>query len=178
MYDGRFSGVPSGVSPGGGPPWQHHICGHGGGLPLLRVVGLLIAAVAAVLAAMVSVFSGIVAFDPLREVATAGPARLGADHWWPLLVYGPWMVASLSILRSALHGRRAAHSWCVVLFFSAVAVLLGIARVPRTLPDMSAAALPAIAALTGFQQLVHQILPVRPPCRAVPRHRDTSRISR
>lgn len=152
MRDGRFPGASC-------PSGRRQVSGQGEPLPLSRIVGILIAAVAAVIAAMVSVFSGIVAYDPLRGVATAGPAPFGTKSWWPMLVYGPWMVASLSILRSALHGRRAAHSWCVVLFFSAVAMGLCIARGPRTVPDISAVALPAVTALTGFQQLVRQIAP-------------------
>jgi hypothetical protein len=84
------------------------------------------------------------------------------------------MVASLSILQSALYRRRAAPSWCVVLFISAVAVALCIVRAPRTLPGIAAAALPVIGAMTGFQQLVRQIaLARRPPWDAVPRRHGT-----
>ncbi|MFK4100273.1 hypothetical protein ACI2L1_09395 [Streptomyces sp. NPDC019531] len=189
MCDGRFPGAP----PSGHvheklqqtslrtcPSGHRQICGGKELLPLLRIVGFLIAAVATVIAAMASVFSGIVAYDPLREVVVTVSAQcFGANSWWPLLVYGPWMVASLSILQSALHRQRAAHSWCVVLFFSAVAVALCIDRVPRTLPGISAAALPAIGAMTGFQQLVRQIaLARRPPCDAVLRYHDTFCSSR
>jgi hypothetical protein len=93
--------------------------------------------------------------------------------WWPLLVYGPWLVASLAVLRSALHQRRAVHSWAVVLLFSAIAMLLCIAQAPRTLSDAAAAALPGLAALVCFQQIVRQITLTRPPRRAVtPRHRQ------
>ncbi len=180
MCDGRFPGDP----PRGHiheklqrsalctrPSGHRHISGGGELLPLSRIVGFLIAAVATVIVAMASVFSGIVAYDPLREAVTAGSVRFGANNWWPLLVYGPWMVASLSILQSALHRHRSAHSWCVVLFLSAAALVLCITRAPRTLPGVCAAALPAIAALTGFQQSVRQIeLARRPPCDAVHRH--------
>lgn len=48
----------------------------------------------------------------------------GVLAWWPLLVYGPWLVASLSVLRAALHRRRAVHSWAVVLLFSHIAMVL------------------------------------------------------
>ncbi|MDH6623541.1 hypothetical protein M2271_001328 [Streptomyces sp. LBL] len=143
-------------------------------LSRMQTVSFMVASMASVIVAMVSVFSGIVAYDPLRQVATAVPAHSLAARWWPLLVYGPWMVSSLSILRAALHRRRAAHSWCIVMFFSAVAMALSVIQSPKTIPDIAAAALPAIAALTCFQQLVRQITLTRPPRKAARRHRDAS----
>ncbi|MDQ1045721.1 DUF2637 domain-containing protein [Streptomyces sp. V4I2] len=147
-------------------------------LSRMQTVSFLVASLASVVVAMVSVFSGIVAYDPLREVATEVPAHSVADRWWPLLVYGPWMVSSLSVLRAALHRRRAAHSWCIVMFFSAVAMALCVIQAPRTLPDIAAAALPAVAALTCFHQLVRQITLTRPPRKAARRHRDASSSSK
>ncbi len=137
---------------------------------LLRTTSFLVAALAAVIATAVSLLSGMVAYDPLRLVG-ASPAGRGLRTWWPLLVYGPWLVASLSVLRAALHQRRAAHSWCVVLVFSCVAVLLCVAQAPRTVLGTAAAALPGIAALACFQQVVRQITLTRPPVRSAPRHR-------
>ncbi|MFH9065455.1 hypothetical protein ACH4GM_30150 [Streptomyces coeruleorubidus] len=137
---------------------------------LLRTTSFLIAALAAVIASAVSLLSGMVAYDPLR-LAALSPAERSLGAWWPLLVYGPWLVASLSVLRAALHQRRAVHSWCVVLVFSCVAVLLCVAQAPRTVLGTAAAALPGLAALTCFQQVVRQITLTRPPVRTVPRHR-------
>ncbi|GGY49751.1 hypothetical protein [Streptomyces djakartensis] len=137
---------------------------------LLRTTSFLVAAMAAVAASAVSLLSGMVAYDPLRLVAVS-PAATGLRAWWPLLVYGPWLVASLSVLRAALHQRRAVHSWCVVLVFSCVAVLLCVAQAPRTVLGTVAAALPGLAALACFQQVVRQITLTRPPVRTVPRHR-------
>ncbi|KDN74190.1 hypothetical protein ABZ568_41980 [Streptomyces olindensis] len=137
---------------------------------LLRTTSFLVAALAAVIASAVSVLSGMVAYDPLRMVA-ASPAERNLRTWWPLLVYGPWLVASLSVLRAALHQRRAAHSWCVVVVFSCVAVLLCVVQAPRTVLGTAAAALPGLAALACFQQVVRQITLTRPPLRSVPRHR-------
>ncbi|MEU3451814.1 DUF2637 domain-containing protein [Streptomyces thermolilacinus] len=127
-------------------------------------VSYSIAAVAAVLVSMVSVFGGIIAYDPLRHIAEP---RTSADivNWWPLLVYGPWLVASLSILRAAVHQRRAVHSWVVVLLFSFTAMLLCVAQAPRTLTDTAAAALPTVASLACFHQLVRLITLTRPPRR-------------
>ncbi|MDQ0748829.1 hypothetical protein QF034_003060 [Streptomyces africanus] len=137
---------------------------------VLRTTSFLIAALTAVIASAVGLLSGMVAYDPLRLVA-ASPAERSLRTWWPLLVYGPWLVASLSVLRAALHQRRAVHSWCVVLVFSCVAVLLCVVQAPRTVLGTAAAALPGLAALACFQQVVRQITLTRPPVRTVPRHR-------
>ncbi|MFI6852570.1 hypothetical protein [Streptomyces sp. NPDC050416] len=138
---------------------------------VLRTTSFLIAALTAVIASAVSLLSGMVAYPPLRLVGLS-PAGRALGTWWPLLVYGPWLVASLSVLRAALHQRRAVHSWCVVLVFSCVAVLLCVAQAPRTVLGTAAAALPGLAALACFQQVVRQITLTRPPVRTpVPRHR-------
>ncbi|GAA3170355.1 DUF2637 domain-containing protein [Streptomyces virens] len=137
----------------------------------LRIASYVIAALAAVTVSMVSVFSGVVTYEPLLLVTTAHSSG-SSSAWWPVLVYGPWLAGSLSILRAALHQRRALHSWFVVLLFSAVAVMLCVAQAPRTVTDTAAAALPGVAALACFQQLVRQITLTRPPRRtAPPRHR-------
>ncbi|MFI8188386.1 DUF2637 domain-containing protein [Streptomyces sp. NPDC085946] len=136
----------------------------------LRVLSLSIAGLAAVVASAVSLFGGIVAYSPLHFVA-ASRASSGVVPWWPLLVYGPWLVGALSVLRAALHQRRAVHSWCVVLFFSATAVLMCVLQSPRSVTGQLAAALPCIASLACFQQLVRLITLTRPPRRTTPRHR-------
>ncbi|MFC9684403.1 hypothetical protein [Streptomyces sp. NPDC056948] len=137
---------------------------------LLRTTSFFVAALAAVIASAVSLLGGMVAYDPLRLVGVS-PEGKSFGSWWPLLVYGPWLVASLSVLRAALHQRRAVHSWCVVLVFSCVAVLLCVVQAPRTVLGTAAAALPGVAALACFQQVVRQITLTRPPLRSVPRHR-------
>lgn len=136
----------------------------------LQTASFFLAALAAVVVSMVCVFGGMVTYDPLRHLAKYRTTD-DAVRWWPLLVYGPWMVASLSILRAALHRRRAAHSWAVVLLFSTVSIFLCVSQAPRTVVDVSAAALPSLAALACFQQLVRQITLTRPPRQAAPRHR-------
>lgn len=96
-----------------------------------RAVSLLIALLGGLLACTVSLFSGVITYGPLLRIAVPrAPAGMAA--WWPLLVYGPWIVASLSIVRAAFHQRRAAHSWIVVLFFSFTAMLLCAAQADRT----------------------------------------------
>ncbi|WP_411041623.1 DUF2637 domain-containing protein [Streptomyces collinus] len=136
----------------------------------IRTASYCIAAMACVVASAVSVFGGLVAYDPLRFVAT-GRTGSGAVSWWPLLVFGPWLVGSLSILRAALHQRRALHSWCVVLLFSSIAMALCVAEAPDNILDRAAAALPSFATLVCFQQLVRQITLTRPPRRARRQHR-------
>ncbi|MFB7787485.1 hypothetical protein ACFY0N_39125 [Streptomyces vinaceus] len=139
---------------------------------LMRTGSLCTSVLVAFIAAVVSIFSGLAICDALRH--SAAP-HTGHDvvSWWPLLIYGPWMVASLSILRAALHQRRAVHSWSIVLLFSTLATLLCVAQAPRTLPAQAAATLPAIAALACFQQLVRQITLTRPPRQPTPRHRSS-----
>ncbi|MGA5407695.1 DUF2637 domain-containing protein [Streptomyces lavendulocolor] len=147
-------------------------------LSLLRTGSLLIAALTAVVVSMVSVYGGMVAYAPLLRSAAGSGTPAGVVRWWPLLVYGPWLVASLSIIRAAFHRRRALHSWAAVLLFSAIATALCVAQAPRTPLDAAAAALPAVAALACFQQLVRQITLTRPPLRSAPRHRDAPTPSR
>jgi hypothetical protein len=136
----------------------------------LQTVSFVIAAFAAVIVSMVSVFGGMAAYAPLRHIAS--DTQSGIVPWWPLLVYGPWMVASLSVLRAALLQRRALHSWFVVLLFSSVAMMLCVAEADRTFTGIAAAVLPALASLACFQQLVRQVTLTRPPRQSISRHRQ------
>ncbi|MGW3321367.1 hypothetical protein [Streptomyces virginiae] len=138
---------------------------------MLQTGSLFTAALVGAIAAVVSILSGLAICDTLRH--SAGPHTAHeVVSWWPLLIYGPWTVASLSILRSALHQRRALHSWSIVLLFSTLATLLCVAQAPRTIAAGAASALPAVAALACFQQVVRQITLTRPPRQATPRHRN------
>ncbi|WP_277739891.1 DUF2637 domain-containing protein [Streptomyces sp. LX-29] len=139
-------------------------------MPWLRLFSLVFAALTTVIVAMLSVLSGMISYGPLRFVASPSTSRELVD-WWPVLVYGPWLVASLSVLRAALHRRRPGSSWAVVVLFSAIAVFLCIAHAPRTVPGIAVAALPAVAALLSFHQLVRQITLTSPPRHALPRQR-------
>ncbi|MEV5434972.1 DUF2637 domain-containing protein [Streptomyces sp. NPDC052682] len=136
----------------------------------IRTVSCVIAAGVTLIASGVSYVGGVASYDPLRHAGESG-AQHGIASLWPVLVYGPWLAASLSVLRAALHQRRAVHSWCVVLVFSAIAILLSVAQAPRNAVDMSATALPVLASLACFQQFVRQITLTRPPHRTMPRHR-------
>jgi len=136
----------------------------------LQAVSFMIAAIAAATVSMVSVFSGMVAYSPLQRIASN--AQSGTGPWWPLLVYGPWTVASLSILRAALHQRRAVHSWYVVLLFSSVAMMFCVADAHQSITGVATAVVPALASLTCFQQLIRQITLTRPPRQSASRHRQ------
>ncbi|MFD3701197.1 hypothetical protein ACFWUZ_34620 [Streptomyces sp. NPDC058646] len=138
---------------------------------LLQTGSVFTAVLVGAIATAVSILSGLAICDALRHSAGPHTAR-AVVSWWPLLIYGPWMVASLSILRSALHQRRALHSWSIVLLFSTLATLLCVAQAPKTIAAGAASALPAVAALACFQQLVRQITLTRPPRQAAPRHRN------
>jgi hypothetical protein len=137
-------------------------------LKWLQTGSFVIVALVAIIVAMVSVFGGMMAYRPLQNI-TAGTGSAVAPSW-PLLVYGPWMVASLCILRTALHQRRAVHSWFIVLLFSSVAILLCATQAERTVTGIAGACLPALASLACFQQLIRQITLTRPPRQGTRRH--------
>ncbi|MFF1547645.1 DUF2637 domain-containing protein [Streptomyces sp. NPDC058291] len=157
------------------PPTRHPSAGHRKAhvreprLKWSQTGSFALIALVTVIVAMVSVFGGMVAYKPLQNI-TAGTG-VGLARSWPLLVYGPWMAASFSILRAALHQRRAVHSWFIVLFFSSVAVMLCVAQADKTFTGIAGAALPALASLACFQQLVRQITLTLPPRQATRRHR-------
>jgi hypothetical protein len=136
----------------------------------LQTGSFALVALVSVIVAMVSVFGGMVAYRPLQNITSGSEA--GIVPSWPLLVYGPWMVASLSILRTALHQRRAVHSWFIVLLFSSVAMMLCVAQADRTFTGIAGAVLPALASLACFQQLVRQITLTLPPRQPTRRHRQ------
>ncbi|MER5467838.1 DUF2637 domain-containing protein [Streptomyces sp. NPDC002935] len=136
----------------------------------LQIGSFVIVALVAVIVAMVSVFGGMVAYKPLQNI-TSGTGG-GMFSLWPLLVYGPWMVASLSILRTALHQRRVVHSWFIVLLFSSVAIVLCVAQADRTFTGITGACLPAVASLACFHQLVRQITLTLPPRQSTRRNRQ------
>ena len=54
----------------------------------LRLASYAIAALTAVTVSMVSVFSGVVTYEPLLLVTTAHSSG-SSSAWWPMLVYGP-----------------------------------------------------------------------------------------
>ncbi|WP_330348847.1 DUF2637 domain-containing protein [Streptomyces sp. NBC_00582] len=104
-------------------------------------------------------------YAQLRGTASAVlPPRLA--QWWPLTVYGPWLVAALSVLRATVQGRSARGSWCVLLGASAMAVSLCITHASHSLLSLVIFGIPPITALVCFWEIVGQVSPKA----AKPRH--------
>lgn len=127
----------------------------------------------AVIAIAVAALGAVASYPSLRAIAD-GVAPSGIAGLWPLLIYGPWVVATLSILRARAYRRRTLHSWAVVIFFAAVATLLCIARVHPSPAGIAVAGLPPLTVLLCFHQFVRQLdLATAPPPAA--RHAQSNR---
>ncbi|MFH8349926.1 DUF2637 domain-containing protein [Streptomyces sp. NPDC018045] len=130
---------------------------------------LMTAAIAVAVAALGAVAS----YPSLRAIAN-GVAPADIAGLWPLLIYGPWVVATLSILRARVYRRRTLHSWAVVIFFAAVATLLCVARVHPSPAGVAVAGLPPLTVLLCFHQFVRQLdIATAPPPAA--RHAQNNR---
>ncbi|KEF09366.1 MULTISPECIES: DUF2637 domain-containing protein [Streptomyces] len=127
----------------------------------------------AVIGIAVSALGAVASYPPLRAIAD-GVAPSDVAALWPLLIYGPWVVATLSILRARVHRRRTLHSWAVVIFFAAVAMMLCIARVHPSPSGIAVAGLPPLTVLLCFHQFVRQLDLAGAPQPAA-RHAQSSR---
>jgi hypothetical protein len=116
--------------------------------------------------AMISLLAAAVCYPPLRVIASENITHTSHASLWPLLIFGPWLVASLSILRAAVLRCRAGHSWTVVILFSGVAIVLCTAHAHTSIAALSVDALPPITVLLSFHQLVRQIKPSALPAAA------------
>ncbi|GHH23569.1 DUF2637 domain-containing protein [Streptomyces lanatus] len=94
-------------------------------------------------------------YDQLRSIALLVVSPKLA-HWWPLTVYGPWLLAGLSILRASVQRRTARRSWAVMFISSGVAVALCIGQSAGSLLAMVIVGIPPITALVCFRELVGQ----------------------
>ncbi|MEV6167984.1 DUF2637 domain-containing protein [Streptomyces sp. NPDC051954] len=94
-------------------------------------------------------------YDQLRTIALLVVSE-NLAQWWPLTVYGPWLVAGLSILRASVQRRTARRSWAVMLISSSTAVALCIGQSPHSLLAMVIVGIPPITALVCFRELVGQ----------------------
>jgi hypothetical protein len=124
------------------------------------VLGVAIAGVTAVVTGTVSVLSAMVAYGPLRQLAS--PTTQGLACSWPLLVYGPWLVGCLSILNAAAHRRSGRAGWVAMILFSVIATALCVVHAPRTITASAVAGLPPFSALASFLLLSRQITLLRP----------------
>ncbi|MEV6052717.1 DUF2637 domain-containing protein [Streptomyces sp. NPDC052107] len=105
-------------------------------------------------------------YGQLRGIASSVlPTRLA--QCWPLMVYGPWFVAALSVVRATAQRRSARRSWCVVLAASAMAVALCVSHSSHALLSLVIFGIPPVTALVCFWELVGQI-----STRSRPRHAD------
>ncbi|MCS0604636.1 DUF2637 domain-containing protein [Streptomyces sp. LP11] len=117
----------------------------------------------AVLVALISVcavcmlgWSFSYAYVQLRATASSVlPAEVA--RWWPLTVYGPWLVAALSILRAAVQGRKARRSWGVLLGASVMAVGLCVSHAPHSLISLIIFGIPPVTSLVCFWEIVGQV---------------------
>ncbi|MBV6697860.1 DUF2637 domain-containing protein [Kitasatospora aureofaciens] len=129
-----------------------------------QLIGPLFGAMTAATFAAVCLLGWALSYDPLQGLAISRVPR-DLSGLWPAIVIGPWLVGCLSVLRAALDGRRAVHSWVVVILFAGVATWLCAAGVSRTMPDLVVAGLPPITAVVSLQQLTRQLIAGRRLCR-------------
>ncbi|MFD7667365.1 DUF2637 domain-containing protein [Streptomyces sp. NPDC059788] len=140
----------------------------GFGLSWRRTLSLVTVGLTSLIVMAVALLAAVASYPPLRALAgEAASPRIA--QLWPLLVYGPWVAAILSILRARTHRRRTTHSWCVVIFFAAVATVLCIAKAPTTPAGITVAGLPPVTVLLCFHQLIRQLEP-GPAVTPVTRH--------
>lgn len=94
-------------------------------------------------------------YEQLRAIALLVVSEKLAQ-WWPLTVYGPWLLAGLSIVRASVQHRTARRSWAVMLLSSGTAVALCIGQSPGSILAMVIVGIPPITALVCFRELVGQ----------------------
>ncbi|MBO8193330.1 DUF2637 domain-containing protein [Streptomyces oryzae] len=145
-----------------------------------RILSAFSVTLTALIVVLVSFLGAKASYPSLYGLAQES-APPSVAHAWPLLIYAPWVAATLSILRTRAYRRRTVHSWLVVLFFAAIASLLCVADAPPTPAGIAVAGLPPITALLCFHQLVRQLdlppVPTAPsrharPPRGTSRHRS------
>ncbi|MFI7408552.1 DUF2637 domain-containing protein [Streptomyces sp. NPDC049627] len=124
------------------------------GNPKIFSVGILVTLITLCAVTMLT-WSISYSYDQLRSIAlTVVSPKLA--HWWPLTVYGPWLLAGLSILRASVQRRTARRSWAVMLISSGTAVALCIGQSADSLLGMVVVGIPPITALVCFRELVSQ----------------------
>jgi len=134
------------------PKRQLLIAGHH-----ITQVTILFAAIA-VCAAGLLTWSITYTYGQLSAVAELVlPVQLA--QWWPLTVYGPWLVAALSILRAAVQHQPARRSWGVLLVTSAIAVALCVSHSAHSVLGFVTLGIPPITALVCFWELIGQVPP-------------------
>ncbi|WP_151476945.1 DUF2637 domain-containing protein [Streptomyces albicerus] len=138
-------------------PGVHFLSGN----PRVVTVAILITLITMCAVTMLS-WSISYSYDQLRTIALLVVSERLAQ-WWPLTVYGPWLVAGLSILRASVQHRTARRSWAVMLIASGTAVALCIGQSSNSLLAMVIVGIPPITALACFRELVGQFSPRHGP---------------
>ncbi|MFH8386753.1 DUF2637 domain-containing protein [Kitasatospora sp. NPDC018058] len=141
------------------------------------IVGSVIGFLTATIVTVVCILGWMISYHPLQDVALSQLPR-GLSQYWPVVVYGPWMTASLSVLRAALGGHKVANSWTVILVFAGIASLLCIVDSPSTMPEAVIAGLPPVTAVVSLQQMVRHLLVTRQMRLEDPRQKPSHRASR
>jgi hypothetical protein len=141
------------------------------------IMGTVIGFLTATIVTVVCILGWIISYHPLQDVALSRLPR-GLSQYWPVVVYGPWIAASLSVLRAALGGRKVANSWTVILTFAGIASLLCIADTPSTMSEAVVAGLPPVTAVVSLQQMVRQLLVARQTRQEDSRQKPSHRASR
>lgn len=128
-------------------------------IPAVVLVAIITACSLAILCWSISY-----SYSQLSDVALlVEPPRLA--QWWPLTVYGPWLVAGLSVLRASVQRRPTYRSWMIMLLSSGTAVALSVGHSQNSALSMVVSGIPPITALACFRELVGQI-----PFAPGPRH--------
>ncbi|MDJ1136031.1 hypothetical protein [Streptomyces iconiensis] len=128
---------------------------------LVPVMSFIVTTLLVATFAGVSTVGGIVTYGFARTSAASVVDELAT--WWPVLLHGPWVAASLFMLRSpSVRGRRARAAWSVLLFFSAVTAALCLTQTTPNFTGIAVAVLPPLAALACLRLLVLHIAPVHP----------------
>ncbi|MER5938315.1 MULTISPECIES: DUF2637 domain-containing protein [unclassified Streptomyces] len=125
-----------------------------GGNPKIVSVSVLVTLITLCAVTMLT-WSISYSYDQLRDIALLVVSEKLAQ-WWPLTVYGPWLLAGLSILRASVQRRTARRSWAVMLISSGTAVALCIGQSADSLLAMVIVGIPPITALVCFRELVGQ----------------------
>jgi hypothetical protein len=119
----------------------------------------------AVTVLLVCTLSWIFSYCLLRDLARQS-VRYGPVQAWPFVVFGPWLVGSLSVLRSALDNSRVSYGWSVVVLFSGLTTTLCALHAQATVLTVVIAGLPPISSLVALHQIVRQVASARHPRRS------------
>ena len=125
-------------------------------------MGPFLGATAALATMVVSLLFWVSSSYPLRDLVVSHTSR-EMQHVWPVVIYGPWLVAFLSSLLGTFERSRIAHSWVVVVLFSAAATSLCSKSLLGVPTEIIVAGLPPVAAAISFHQFMSQVSVLRFP---------------